>query len=756
VSGPRPAPAVARLAVFAAFAAFAAAHWAGLLLTDPPVWRVVLVVAAAIAVGAALAALLPLRDRSRALVPLAVLAALAAATLALLAAGIPAGHLWPGGWDELAADLDRGIAGLAGDVEYPYRGANEWTRIAILAGLALSLALAAALAFWPASGRHAIRFRFLALAALVALFVAAVAANEPPAPFARGLVLLALLAAWLWLPALRRRGALAAAAAVAVAALAATPLALALDSDEPWLRYREWRLARAQTTAFNWNHGYDVIGWPRDGRAMLEVRSDRARYWRASILDEFDGDRWERSEAPFDSPVGTPDAPSFGTLGSAALAQAHPEWIERTEFVVGAIESELLFTPGLPLAVEGLGEVSAADDGTAQVDDGLTEGDGYQVLAYVPDPSVGELRAAPAAYPPELARYTRFWLPGPPSLPEAGPASLRPAERVQVPLRGSGVPTDQVRRRLAAFPYGRLHRLARRLTAGAPTTYDAVAAVERHLERSYSYSEDPPYATFPLAAFVGRDRVGYCQQFSGAMGLMLRSIGIPARVVSGFAPGTPDLDRERVYQVDDFDAHSWVEVYFSGIGWVTFDPTPAASPATTGAPADTAAVAERGRLGLPPIGSGRGTTAPVEPAEEPGGGGDPYAELIGATLAALVLAAALATLARRRAHRHRDAAAAREAQLAELAGALGRLGQQQDPGATLLAIERRLASRGHRQTARYVGRLRAGRYEPHGPPPPTLSERRAVRRELAGGRGLGPRVRGLRAIPPGGPARRRV
>ena len=62
------------------------------------------------------------------------------------------------------------------------------------------------------------------------------------------------------------------------------------------------------------------------------------------------------------------------------------------------------------------------------------------------------------------------------------------------------------------------------------------------------------------------------------MALMLRMSGIPARVVSGFSPGSFNRDTGE-YRVRDLDAHSWVEVYFPDIGWVTFDPTPAAAPA---------------------------------------------------------------------------------------------------------------------------------------------------------------------------------
>ena len=78
--------------------------------------------------------------------------------------------------------------------------------------------------------------------------------------------------------------------------------------------------------------------------------------------------------------------------------------------------------------------------------------------------------------------------------------------------------------------------------------------------------------------FLKQDKLGYCQQFSGAMALMLRMAGIPARVAAGFSPGSYNQDT-REYRVRDLDAHSWVEVWFNGIGWVPFDPTPARSPA---------------------------------------------------------------------------------------------------------------------------------------------------------------------------------
>ena len=82
----------------------------------------------------------------------------------------------------------------------------------------------------------------------------------------------------------------------------------------------------------------------------------------------------------------------------------------------------------------------------------------------------------------------------------------------------------------------------------------------------------------PLEHFLFDTKAGYCQHFSGAMALLLRFGGIPARVATGFSPGG-FRKRQGEWVVRDRDAHSWVEAWFDGIGWVTFDPTPTATPA---------------------------------------------------------------------------------------------------------------------------------------------------------------------------------
>ncbi len=130
-----------------------------------------------------------------------------------------------------------------------------------------------------------------------------------------------------------------------------------------------------------------------------------------------------------------------------------------------------------------------------------------------------------------------------------------------------------MQRRILASPYGPMYRLARRLAHGTQSTYDVATAIQHYLLANYTYGEQPPVRRYPLESFLFVDRFGYCQQFSGAMALMLRMDGIPARVAAGFLPGAR-AGASGAFNVRAVDAHSWVEVFFTGIGWVPFNPTP--------------------------------------------------------------------------------------------------------------------------------------------------------------------------------------
>ena len=111
------------------------------------------------------------------------------------------------------------------------------------------------------------------------------------------------------------------------------------------------------------------------------------------------------------------------------------------------------------------------------------------------------------------------------------------------------------------------------------------ARIEDHLHREFTYSLDtevPALSRDPLADFLFATKRGYCEYFASAMAVLLRTQGIPARVVTGFQSGYyNDVSGSWVMRASD--AHAWVEGWIDGRGWVTFDPTPsAATPSATG------------------------------------------------------------------------------------------------------------------------------------------------------------------------------
>jgi hypothetical protein len=314
---------------------------------------------------------------------------------------------------------------------------------------------------------------------------------------------------------------------------------------------------------------------------------------------------------------------------------------------------------------------------------------------------------------------------------------------------GAGVAPEEGLHVIGASGYAEVYRLAQRLAAGAPTPYDFVRRVERYLSQApFTYQEDVPNHPLPLVSFLLSDRAGYCQHFSGAMALLVRMGGVPARVSAGFTPGQLDTKRKE-YIVRDLDAHSWVEVWFAGIGWVTFDPTPSAAPARSqqaggallGSSSIPGGPQPRGRLGGADLGPG-GEAAALPSVR--GGGGS-------ATTIVLVAAAALLAggggWALWRRHGRRASGDGAPADVAELERALRRTGRPIAPGTTLQSLERRFA---HSSGARaYVRALTERRYGAGGPGP-TASQRRALRRSLAAGLGPLGRLRALWALPPRG------
>jgi transglutaminase-like putative cysteine protease len=756
---------VVRLCTFGALAAFGAAHWV-MLVENAPAGRTLLVALTAVGGGAVLALLGRLSLPRWLIWALATAVGVATLLLGLMAAGLPGRMFLPEHWAELTDGLDRGLAGIQG-VEWPYDGPDPWIRLTLLLGAPLLLAIAATLAFWPAR-RAAPVLRIAGLAVLLFFYGAAVTEHDPGSPLGRGLVLLLLVAAYLWLPRLPVREAGFGAAVVAAVGVLSLPLAAALDGEGAWWDYQAWSwFGEGRVVTFDWSHEYGPLDWPREGTTLMYVSSDRPHYWKAETLDAFDGIRWYRSgdsdqarvgaEIPFDRFQNDGAEWDYGEYNGA--------WDETIDFTVRSLSSNLVVGAGVTYEVEGISAQPMAD-GTTRLIEGavLQQGDTYSIDAYAPDPSADQMRGAPAGYASDLISYTGITLPNPGESatdPAGGVGDTAPGAAAElrrnifVPLRGDPLSGDGARESAAALQesgYARMYDLAQRLTANQPTDYDAVKAVERHLQENYPYSERVPTRPLPLMGFLFEDERGYCQQFSGAMALMLRMSGIPARVAAGFSPGSYNKDT-REYRVRDLDAHSWVEVWFTGIGWVPFDPTPAAAPAQSqsSAAAASAAAADAGEVrvggaGVAPERVAGGT------ASATGEDGGANTLLVGALLLLAALVAGSILLVSRRVSRvHALSPSDRaEVQLRELRRALIRLGWDVPATTTLLGLERRLGRFAGPHSAAYAEALRASRYDRREPPGPSLGERRAVRRELTRGN-LRDRLRGLVAIPPVAP-----
>ena len=733
------------LICFAALAAVATLQWTS-LVAHPPAGRVTLAAILATGAGALLAAIARLQLPRASRWAMAAAATIAAVLACMIVVGLPARLLLPGHWDELGANVSRSLDGVA-DVPVPYEGADAWTRLVILLAAPLVAGLAAFAAFWPTRRRTA--GRIFALVLLVALYLIAVAWARPGRQLAGGVLLLLLICGWLWLPSIPSPRRAAAGIAVAAAAILAIPAAAAIDSGRGLIDYRHWGLLSANGQSFNWDQTYGPLNWPQKGTLMFEVATEHTHYWKVSNLNTFDGVHWSRSSAPGGEPaLGEP----LKFHPKAVPPRPDPEYVDRINIEDRGLSSEFAIGGGSILALRGV-EARPSPDAIWEMSHELRPGDSYTALIYDPQPSVSVMRSVGTTYPSAAHHYTSFSLSG-------GSTGTR---GVDVPLWSDSGPAS-IASQVRGTPYEAMYSLASRLAAGARTPYDAVSRIDNYLRSNYAYRQDVPGHAYPLPAFLEQDHAGYCQQFSGAMALMLRMLGIPSRVASGFAPGGRDPERNN-YLVDDTDAHDWVEVFFPSIGWVTFDPTPSAAPAATQLDDNALGVTKSPQPDARSTGPGfpKSPSADAQPQRQqtagsggPGGhdSGPGTLTVVGAGLAGLALAATGAYGLRRRRRSLMEPGRLAAAELAELDRALATVGAPLPPGTTLLRAEGLLDDLAGAEAVEYAARLRDYRYRYPEAAPPDVEDRRALRRALLSATGWRSGLKVLLAIPPGGPSPR--
>lgn len=371
-----------------------------------------------------------------------------------------------------------------------------------------------------------------------------------------------------WLPGDAQRGPVALVrvgggltAVAVVAAAIAGPMLPGADDEGLWT----WRGADGDGRRIVINPLVDIRSRmvEQSNEVAFVVESEVPSYWRLMALDEFDGQQFTFSTTF--RPVGENlTGPSGGPSG---------EPVEQ-RFEIEGLASPYLPAAFSPVRLDLPGEAARWDDRTQTLlldrEDGAYPGMEYRVESLIPAPAPDALRGAPGSVPDAIAdRYL--------DLPPLDP---------------------------------RVVELTESVTSGATTPYDRALALQQFFRTEFEYSLTVPagHSDSELVRFLFEDRAGYCEQFSAAFAAMARSAGLPSRVAVGFTVGEPDPDDPDRYTVRGEHAHAWPEVWFDGIGWVPFEPTPGRG--------DPSA---EGHTGVPPDQEGglEGTTTTTETTEAP-------------------------------------------------------------------------------------------------------------------------------------------
>ncbi len=281
---------------------------------------------------------------------------------------------------------------------------------------------------------------------------------------------------------------------------------------------------------------------------QVEAPPTRRYYWRSRVFDTYEsGGSWSTAA---DIRL-TDTTPPFDVIANPQNARVS---VQQT-FTMGLNASRLVYTAPQPSQVDlstrsDLRYVPNREDPNVEMNisvirptEVIRRGESYTVTSLMSTATADQLRAAPTTYPQwvnDLYLYVT---------PAISTRTLQLSDNIVE-------------------------------TSGAVTPYDKAKAIEAWLRANIVYSENipqPPDDRDPIDWLLFDLREGYCNYYASAMVVMLRRHGIPARMAAGFAQGTWDAD-QNAYVVTERDAHTWVEAYFPGYGWIEFEPTAAQAP----------------------------------------------------------------------------------------------------------------------------------------------------------------------------------
>jgi hypothetical protein len=307
---------------------------------------------------------------------------------------------------------------------------------------------------------------------------------------------------------------------------------------------------------YMWNQNYAPLHWPKKRTTVLEVTSRREMYWKAATLETFLIDHWQFSAQG--RLVGSSDGGSLaepiGELPPKARLAPH---LDTVNVKVLGLADDHLVGAGQPVKwTLPHGTQSLLDaNGTVTTLADVARHTQYSVSVYDPSPTVRQLTSVGTSFPRAIRDGIVIGNTTIPPWPARLPKGIQPLSPVFMQA------SDQAWRQSGADI--------------AKNEYEATVLLEHHFRaHPFQYTLTPHLTgkVPALAEFMLSTHRGYCQMFSGAMALVLRLHGIPARVAVGFTPGK--LQGSDTYVVNDRDAHAWVEVYFPQYGWIPFEPTP--------------------------------------------------------------------------------------------------------------------------------------------------------------------------------------
>jgi len=270
-------------------------------------------------------------------------------------------------------------------------------------------------------------------------------------------------------------------------------------------------------------------------------------YWRSRVYERYINGQWSPSA---DLRITDRSAPVEVAMNREVIGGGRQALRQR--FTVGASSTRIYYAAPQPLRIDGAGRIdliytdkptnTSMNVSVIRPLKLLRRGDSYTVTSLISMATANDLRRTSADYPE--------WVSGP---------------NLYVGVRNP-----------------RVMNLALQIVneAGASHPYDRAKAIEGWLRQNIAYNESisgPPLGIDTVEWVLFEAREGYCTYYATAMIVMLRHLGIPARMAAGFSQGTYDADLQQ-FIVREREAHTWVEVYFPGYGWIEFEPTSAEAP----------------------------------------------------------------------------------------------------------------------------------------------------------------------------------